>query len=67
EQKEITASFLAIRRDTTSKGGAMTFVADRSMETGHADSFWAIAHGAINEPLNTDNQRKSKWIFQKAS
>ena len=43
----------------------MTFVADRSMETGHADSFWAISHGAINEPLNTDKQNKSKYFIKK--
>lgn len=65
EQKEITASFLGIRRDTTSKGGSMTFVADRSIETGHADIFWAIAHAAINEPLNTDKQNKSKYFIKK--
>ena len=42
-------------------GNAMTFVADRTAETGHADSFWAIAHAIDNEPLNYGNQRKSRW------
>ncbi|MEL5233829.1 terminase, partial [Serratia ureilytica] len=36
EQKEIPASFLAIRRTSTTKGNSMTFVADRTQETGHA-------------------------------
>ncbi|MET4888335.1 terminase large subunit domain-containing protein [Morganella morganii] len=61
EQKEITACFLAIRRTTTQKGGSMTFVADRSQETGHADVFWAISHAVANEPLI--EQRKSKYRF----
>ena len=39
EQKEIPASFLAIRRTSTTKGNSMTFVADRTQETGHADVF----------------------------
>ncbi len=61
EQKEITASFLAIHRTTTQKGGSMTFVADRSQETGHADVFWATSHAVANEPLI--EQRKSKYRF----
>ncbi len=67
EQKEILASFLAIRHTTTKKGGSMTFVADRSRETGHADVFWAIAHALMNEPLNYDKKRTSKYTFAKAA
>ncbi|PHM64452.1 terminase [Xenorhabdus stockiae] len=67
EQKEILASFLAIRHTTTAKGGAMTFVADRSQETGHADVFWAIAHALMNEPLNHEKKRTSKYSFSKAT
>ncbi|CEE91290.1 putative phage gene [Xenorhabdus nematophila str. Anatoliense] len=67
EQKEILASFLAIRHTTTGKGGAMTFVADRSQETGHADVFWSIAHALMNEPLNYEKKRTSKYKFQKAA
>lgn len=63
EDKEIPASFMAIRRTTTASGNAMTFVANRSNETGHADAFWAIAHAMINEPLNTEHKRKSTWIM----
>ncbi|MBD2810024.1 terminase [Xenorhabdus sp. Vera] len=66
EQKEILASFLAIRHTTTGKG-SMTFVADRSQETGHADVFWAIAHALMNEPLNYEKKRTSKYQFQKAA
>lgn len=61
EKTEIAASFMTIRRTATASGNAMTFVADRTAETGHADSFWAIAHAIDNEPLNYGNQRKSRW------
>lgn len=61
EDRGIAASFMAIRHTTTSKGGAMTFVADRSAETGHADKFFAIAHAAICEPINNTRKRKSGW------
>lgn len=67
EQKEILASFLGIRHTMTGKGGAMTFVADRSKETGHADVFFATSHAVANEPLNNEKQRKSKYRFQKAA
>ncbi|MCP9267830.1 terminase family protein [Xenorhabdus sp. XENO-1] len=67
EQKEILASFLGIRRTTTSKGSAMTFVADRSQETGHSDTFWAISHALMNEPLNYAKKRTSKYHFSKAA
>ncbi|MEX6144096.1 terminase family protein [Providencia hangzhouensis] len=67
DQKEIPASFLCIRHTTTGKGGAMTFVADRTQETGHADVFWATSHAVIKEPLNTDKKRKSKYILPKAA
>ncbi|EFB73314.1 terminase large subunit domain-containing protein [Providencia rustigianii] len=63
EQKEILASFLSIRHTTTGKGGSMTFVADRTQETGHADAFWAIAHAVMNEPLNFERKRTSKYRF----
>ncbi len=58
EKTEIAASFMTIRRTSTASGNTMTFVADRTAETGHADSFWAIAHAIDNEPLNYGNQRK---------
>ena len=64
EDKDIAASFMAIRRTTTGSGNAMTFVANRSQETGHADAFWAIAHAMVNEPLNTDHKRQSTWITE---
>lgn len=67
EAKEIPASFLAIRRTSTAKGGSMTFVADRTKETGHADVFFAIAHAIDNEPLNFQYQRPSTWITRQTA
>ncbi len=65
--KEIPASFMAIRRTSTQSGNAMTFVADRTQETGHAEAFWAITHALHNEPLNYENKPKSKWGLKKAA
>ncbi|WP_427192609.1 terminase large subunit domain-containing protein [Serratia marcescens] len=61
EDKGIAASFMAIHHTTTRSGGAMTFVADRSADTGHADKFFAISHAVINEPLNNERKRLSRW------
>ncbi len=65
--KEIPASFMAIRRTTTQAGGAMTFVADRTTDTGHAEAFWAIAHALHNEPLNYENRPKSRWRLRQSA
>ncbi|POU76503.1 terminase [Leclercia sp. LSNIH6] len=67
DQKEIPASFMAIRRTSTQSGNAMTFVADRTQETGHAEAFWAITHALHNEPLNYENKPKSKWGLKKTA
>ena len=67
DQKEIPASFMSIRRTSTQSGNAMTFIADRTAETGHAESFWAITHALHNEPLNYENKPKSKWGLRKAA
>jgi len=67
ELKEVPASFMSIRRAVTKAGGAVTFVADRTAETGHAEAAWAIMHGLDNEPLNYEHKPTSKWKFQKAA
>ncbi len=67
ERAEIIPSFMAIRRTTTASGNAMTFVAERSETTGHADVFFAIAHAVINEPLDYEYERPSTWAFGKAA
>lgn len=67
ERADIIPSFMAIRRTTTASGNAMTFVAERSETTGHADVFFAIAHAVINEPLDYEYDRPSTWTFGKAA
>ncbi|HEP0305473.1 TPA: terminase family protein [Providencia rettgeri] len=62
---EITPSFMAIRRTMTKSGNAMTFVAERTESTGHADVFFAISHAVINEPLDYVYVRPSSWGFGK--
>jgi len=49
--KEMTASFLAIRKTTTESGRQPTFEAGRSEDTSHADLAWATMHALANEPL----------------
>ncbi|ELN2578717.1 terminase family protein [Enterobacter kobei] len=56
-----SASFMAIRQTTTASGNEMTFVADRTEYTGHADLFFAISHAIIKEPLSYRTKRKSSW------
>ncbi|MFJ5468410.1 terminase large subunit domain-containing protein [Pectobacterium carotovorum] len=67
DNTEIAASFMAIRRTTTASGNGMTFVADRSAETGHAEAFFAITHALDNEPLNYENKPQSRWRLKKAA
>ncbi len=54
----IAPSFMAIKRKQTGHG-TMTFAAERTEETGHADSFFAIAHAVACEGLNASMQRTS--------
>ncbi|CDT98612.1 putative terminase, ATPase subunit [Vibrio coralliirubri] len=61
EHKDIAMAFMAIKRATTNSGNNMTFKAERSELTGHADAFWAISHACINEPLDHSEKRKSTW------
>lgn len=64
---DIAPSFMAIRRTATKSGGAMTFVAERSESTGHADVFFAISHAVINEPIDFEFDRPSTWAFGAAA
>lgn len=61
EHKDIAMAFMAIKRAPTKSGNGMTFKAERSELTGHADAFWATAHAIINEPLDHSNPVTSTW------
>ena len=59
---DIAAGFMTIRRTTTGSG-QITYVADRSERTGHADAAWAVMHALINEGLDYRQQRESTYVF----
>ena len=49
---DLAQAFMAITKTTTATGRAVTYVAGRSEETGHADLAWACMHALDNEPLS---------------
>lgn len=63
EHSDIAASFMSIKTVMT-KSDQITYKADRSAETGHADAAWAIMHALSNESLNYRTTRKSRYVFQ---
>lgn len=67
ERADIPLAFMAIRRVMTASQNAMTFAAERSETTGHADVFFAISHAVCNEPLDYEYDRPSVWAFGNAA
>ena len=61
EHKEIPQAFLQVHQTSTGNG-QITYVADRTSETGHADVAWSIMHALSNEPL-TGKRRKASVAF----
>ncbi|WP_299945946.1 terminase family protein [uncultured Microbulbifer sp.] len=61
EHTDIPQAFLQIHQTTTGKD-QITYAANRTSTTGHADVAWAVMHALSNEPLNR-NRRKSTWAF----
>ncbi|MBD59004.1 MAG: hypothetical protein CL808_02625 [Citromicrobium sp.] len=55
--KDIQASFLSIKPKLTKSERMLTFVAERSEATGHADVAWAIMHVLFDEPLDGEPQK----------
>lgn len=49
-ETDISHAFLTIRQ-TTTDSGQITYSANRTASTGHADVAWAIMHGLAAEPL----------------
>lgn len=63
EYSSIAAGFLQIHRTTTGNG-QITYCADRTDKTGHADDAWAIMHAIIKEGLiPRERRRKSSVTF----
>ncbi|WP_448482928.1 terminase ATPase subunit family protein [Pseudoxanthomonas mexicana] len=48
---DLTQSLMAIKKTMTAGGRQMTYKANRTEETGHADLAWALLHALHNEPL----------------
>ena len=48
---DIPQSLVSIKKTMTPSGRQMTYTADRTEETGHADLAWALFHALQNEPL----------------
>lgn len=59
---DVAAAFLTIKKGTTN-GGQITYSASRTDATGHADIAWAVMHALQHEPLNTNKQRRSRYVM----
>lgn len=51
--RELAASFMAIKRELTASGRSVTYAAGRSQETGHSDLAWACMNALSHEPLES--------------
>lgn len=58
EHTDIAQAFLQIHQTTTGKD-QITYAANRTSSTGHADVAWAVMHAISNEPLNRKRRRAS--------
>ena len=61
EHTDIAQAFLQVRQTTTGND-RITYVADRTSKTGHADIAWAVMHALSNEPLS-GKRRKATVSF----
>lgn len=57
DYSSIAAGFLQIHRQVTGNG-QITYAANRTEKTGHADDAWAVMHALIKEGLITRDQRR---------
>lgn len=48
---DLAQAFMAIRREMTAGGRAVTYTAGRTARTGHADLAWATMHALSHEPI----------------
>ncbi|NQZ06955.1 MAG: terminase [Algicola sp.] len=57
---DVPNAFLTVKQ-TSTKGGTITYASNRTDSTGHGDVGWSIMHTFINEPINHKRQRKSEY------
>lgn len=50
--KDLSQSFMAIKRELTASGRQFTYTSGRSKATGHADLAWATMHALSHEPID---------------
>ncbi len=62
EETTIAHAFLTIRKIMT-PGGQISYAANRTSTTGHADVAWAIMHALANEPIAHDHTASSTAEF----
>ena len=60
--QSMTQSFMMIKKTITGSGNQITYAANRSSETGHADEAWATMHALTYEPLNPNEQKTTVSI-----
>ena len=59
---DVPLAFMTIRQ-TVTQNGQMTYVSDRTEESGHGDVAWAAMMGMAKEPLNINYQRYDDVAF----
>lgn len=61
---DMAQSFMAIRKTVTESGRQVTFKADRSEESSHADLAWATMHALVHEPLGAGEKSTGKGFTE---
>lgn len=59
---DLTQSLMSIKKTLTPSQRHMTFIADRSVEIGHADLAWALMHALYNEPLGGATAQNTSFM-----
>ena len=61
---DLAQSLMAIKKTITASGRQLTYTADRTEETGHADLAWALLHALHNEPLEGPHAQTRRSIME---
>ena len=58
---DIVPSFLMIKHQSTKSGNTMTFTAERTVKTQHADVFFAICNAINKKSLSDKPRKRRRW------
>ena len=61
KELDIVPSFLMIKHQSTKSGNTMTFTAERTVKTQHADVFFAICNAINKKSLNDKPRKRRGW------